>query len=61
MINPKHAYKLSKNLNGLKQAPNAWYEYLLKFLSQQGYYRGGADNTMFIKRRDLISWLIKFV
>ncbi|TYK01725.1 putative mitochondrial protein [Cucumis melo var. makuwa] len=38
MINPKHAYKLSKNLNGLKQAPNAWYEYLLKFLSQQEKY-----------------------
>nr|GEY30008.1 retrovirus-related Pol polyprotein from transposon TNT 1-94 [Tanacetum cinerariifolium] len=29
--NPNHVYKLKKALNGLKQAPRAWYDMLLSF------------------------------
>ncbi|GJS92279.1 retrovirus-related pol polyprotein from transposon TNT 1-94 [Tanacetum coccineum] len=30
--NPNHVYRLKKALNGLKQAPSAWYDLLLSFL-----------------------------
>ncbi|GAA0186984.1 transmembrane signal receptor [Lithospermum erythrorhizon] len=47
---PEHVYKLKKALYGLKQAPRAWYERLTVFLLNNGYSRGGVDNTLFIKR-----------
>ncbi|TYK22570.1 putative polyprotein [Cucumis melo var. makuwa] len=48
----KHVYKLHKALYGLKQAPRAWYERLSTYLLQQGYKRGGADQTIFMYRQD---------
>ncbi|CAM8947906.1 unnamed protein product [Rhodiola kirilowii] len=46
---PGHVYRLKKALNGLKQAPRAWYECLTKFLINHGYVRGGVDKMLFVK------------
>jgi hypothetical protein len=37
---PDHVYKLKKALYRLKQAPRAWYEILIEFLTHQGYKKG---------------------
>src|SRR5271154_7578075 len=34
---------------GLKQAPRAWYARLDKYLQQQGFKKGNADSTLYIK------------
>ena len=47
---PDHVYKLKKALYGLKQAPRGWYERLTEFLINQGYKKGGTDNTLFVKK-----------
>lgn len=36
---PNHVYKLTKALNGLKQAPKAWYERVSNFLISESYVR----------------------
>ena len=46
---PDHVYLLKKALYGLKQAPRAWYDRLTKYLLQNGFIRGNADNTLFIR------------
>jgi hypothetical protein len=46
---PNHVYKLSKALDGLKQAPRAWYECLRDFLITNGFKVGKADPTLFTK------------
>ncbi|GJW19624.1 retrovirus-related pol polyprotein from transposon TNT 1-94 [Tanacetum coccineum] len=38
--NPNHVYKLKKALNGLKQAPWAWYDLLSSFLLSQKFTKG---------------------
>lgn len=38
-----YVYKLMKALYGLKQAPRVWYECLNKFLTRNGYVRGGIE------------------
>ena len=40
---------MKKALYGLKQAPRAWYARLDKYLQQQGFRRGSADNNLYIK------------
>jgi hypothetical protein len=40
---------LKKSLYGLKQAPRAWYSRLDKYLQQQGFRKGNADNNLYIK------------
>ncbi|GKD83905.1 putative ribonuclease H-like domain-containing protein, partial [Tanacetum coccineum] len=47
---PKKVYKVVKALNGLHQAPKAWYATLSTFLEKSGYRRGTIDKTLFIKR-----------
>nr|GEZ51339.1 retrovirus-related Pol polyprotein from transposon TNT 1-94 [Tanacetum cinerariifolium] len=47
---PSHVYKLKKALYGLKQAPRAWYDELSTFLSQNHFYKGTIDLTLFIRR-----------
>nr|GFC25080.1 hypothetical protein [Tanacetum cinerariifolium] len=37
---PKKVYRLTKALYRLKQAPRAWYEELLKFLTLKGFTKG---------------------
>ncbi|GJS57492.1 retrovirus-related pol polyprotein from transposon TNT 1-94 [Tanacetum coccineum] len=44
---PNHVCKLDKALYGLKQALRAWYETLLKFLTQHKFVRGTIDNTLY--------------
>lgn len=46
---PDFVFKLKKALYGLKQAPCAWYESLTQYLLKNGYERGGADKTLFVK------------
>jgi len=48
---PNHVFKLDKALYGLKQAPKVWYERLSKFLIDNGFQRGKADNTLFLKSK----------
>ncbi|GJV49989.1 copia protein [Tanacetum coccineum] len=45
--NPSHVYKLKKALNGLKQAPRAWYDMLSSFLISQQFSKGAVDPTLF--------------
>jgi hypothetical protein len=40
---------LKKALYGLKQAPKAWYSRLEKYLQQQGFKKGNANNNLYIK------------
>nr|GEX80035.1 hypothetical protein [Tanacetum cinerariifolium] len=47
---PSHVYKLKKALNGLKQAPRAWYDELSMFLLQNHFFNGTIDLTLFIRR-----------
>jgi hypothetical protein len=49
---PSHVYKLSKALNGLKQAPRAWYECLRDFLLSNGFKVSKAYPTLFTKTID---------
>nr|GEX50643.1 hypothetical protein [Tanacetum cinerariifolium] len=37
---PDHVYALDKALNGLKQAPRAWYDVLSQFLIESGFQKG---------------------
>ena len=56
LLRTNHVYKLKKALYSLKQAPRAWFERLIEYLSKGGYDQGGADCTLFIRRtrRELI-------
>jgi hypothetical protein len=49
---PNHVYKLHKVLNGLKQAPRAWYECLKDFLINNDFVMGKADSTLFTHKVD---------
>lgn len=48
--NPSHAYKLRKDLNGLKQAPRAWYDRISNFVCEGEFEKGKVDTTLFIKK-----------
>ena len=45
---PNHVYKLDKALYGLKQAPRAWYSRLDRYICQQGFKKGTADNNLYV-------------
>nr|GEU29817.1 hypothetical protein [Tanacetum cinerariifolium] len=47
---PKKVYRLWKALSGLKQAPRAWYDELLKFLKSKSFTKGTIDPTLFTIR-----------
>ncbi|GJX73913.1 retrovirus-related pol polyprotein from transposon TNT 1-94, partial [Tanacetum coccineum] len=49
--NLNHVYKLKKALDGLKQAPRAWYDLLSKFLLSQEFSKETVDPTLFIRRQ----------
>ncbi|GJV19207.1 retrovirus-related pol polyprotein from transposon TNT 1-94 [Tanacetum coccineum] len=46
-----HVYALDKALYCLKQAPQAWYDVLSKFLIDSGFQKGLIDTTLFIKKK----------
>lgn len=41
--------KLKKELYGLKQAPRAWYDRLNRYLHQQRFRKGSANNNIYVK------------
>jgi hypothetical protein len=47
---PNHVYKLHKTLFGLKQAPRAWYEYIMDFFIKNGFGIGKTDSTLFTRK-----------
>ncbi|GJS10315.1 retrovirus-related pol polyprotein from transposon TNT 1-94 [Tanacetum coccineum] len=47
---PSYVYKLKKALYGLKHAPRAWYDKLLKFLQHNHFNKGTIDPILFIRR-----------
>nr|GEZ60490.1 retrovirus-related Pol polyprotein from transposon TNT 1-94 [Tanacetum cinerariifolium] len=44
---PTHVYRLKKDLYGLKWAPQAWYDTLLRFLLDNKFSKGAVDPTIF--------------
>nr|GEU83330.1 hypothetical protein [Tanacetum cinerariifolium] len=42
---PEKVYRLRKALYGFKQAPKAWYDELLKFLTSKGFTKGQSIGT----------------
>ena len=49
---PDHVLHLKKALFGLKQTPRVWYDRLIEYLVANGFLRGQADRTLFIKKED---------
>nr|GEY65580.1 putative ribonuclease H-like domain-containing protein [Tanacetum cinerariifolium] len=49
--NPAKVYKVEKAMNGLHQAPRAWYGTLSKYLLKNGFQKGTIDQTLFIRRQ----------
>nr|GEW18785.1 retrovirus-related Pol polyprotein from transposon TNT 1-94 [Tanacetum cinerariifolium] len=47
---PEKVYRLRKALYGLKHAPRAWYDELLKFLMSKGFTKGTIDPALFTIR-----------
>ncbi|GJY88085.1 retrovirus-related pol polyprotein from transposon TNT 1-94 [Tanacetum coccineum] len=47
---PDKVYRLKKALDGLKQAPRAWYDELSNFLVSKGFSKGSIDPTLFITK-----------
>nr|GEV11414.1 retrovirus-related Pol polyprotein from transposon TNT 1-94 [Tanacetum cinerariifolium] len=45
-----HVYRLKKAIYGVKQAPRAWYDTLLRFLVANGFSKGVVDPTLFIRK-----------
>ena len=57
--NEDYVCRLKKALYGLKQAPRAWYSRLDKYLQQEGFRKGNADNNLYIKVNQDIIYLIE--
>jgi hypothetical protein len=49
---PNRVYKLSKALNELNQAPQAWYARLKNFLLDHGCLMRSVDKTLFTLKHD---------
>eukprot|EP00253_Pinus_taeda_P014802 PITA_14802 len=41
--------RLKKAIYGLEQAPRAWYDRLDRYIHQQGFKKGSADNNLYVK------------
>nr|GEU63401.1 retrovirus-related Pol polyprotein from transposon TNT 1-94 [Tanacetum cinerariifolium] len=48
---PEKVYKVVKALDGLHQAPRAWYETLANYLLENSFQRDKIDQTLFIKKQ----------
>lgn len=46
---PNIVCRLKKALYGLNQAPRVWYERLDKYLTNEGFQKGSADNNLYFK------------
>ncbi|GJX70975.1 retrovirus-related pol polyprotein from transposon TNT 1-94 [Tanacetum coccineum] len=47
---PTHVYRLKKALYGLKHAPRAWYDTLLRLLLDNNFSKGAVDPTLFTRK-----------
>nr|GEU56541.1 retrovirus-related Pol polyprotein from transposon TNT 1-94 [Tanacetum cinerariifolium] len=47
---PTHVYRLKKALYELKQAPQAWYDTLSRFLLDNKFSKGAVDPTLFTQK-----------
>nr|GEV49675.1 retrovirus-related Pol polyprotein from transposon TNT 1-94 [Tanacetum cinerariifolium] len=47
---PTHVYRLKKALYWLKQAPQAWYDTLSRFLLDNKFSKGAVDPTLFTRK-----------
>nr|GEW25698.1 retrovirus-related Pol polyprotein from transposon TNT 1-94 [Tanacetum cinerariifolium] len=47
---PTHVYRLKKALYRLKQAPQAWYDMLSRFLLDNNFSKGAVDPTLFTRK-----------
>jgi hypothetical protein len=47
--NTNYVCKLNKTLYGLKRSLRAWYSRLDKYLQQEGFKKGSAENNLYIK------------
>ena len=47
---PDDVYKLKRALYGLKQAPQTWFDRLTSYLIGNGFKRGNANTTLFIRK-----------
>lgn len=56
---PHPVYILKKALYGLKQAPRGWYDQLSNFLCEHGFEKCEVDTTLFIKRINHLTILVK--
>nr|GEU89213.1 hypothetical protein [Tanacetum cinerariifolium] len=45
-----HVYRLKKAMYELKQAPQAWYDTLLRFLLDNNFFKGAVDPTLFTRK-----------
>nr|GEV93935.1 hypothetical protein [Tanacetum cinerariifolium] len=54
---PDKVHKVVKALYVLHQAPKAWYETLANYLLENGFQKGKIDQTLFIKKKKVISCL----
>lgn len=48
-VHLNYVFKLNKSLYGLKQALRAWYERLVNFMLENGFYKRKVDTTFFRK------------
>ncbi|GJV57540.1 retrovirus-related pol polyprotein from transposon TNT 1-94 [Tanacetum coccineum] len=53
---PNYVYRLKKALYGLKHAPRAWYDMMLKFLLSQKFSKGAVNLTLFMRKEERISY-----
>jgi hypothetical protein len=58
--NANYVFELKKVVYGIKQAPRAWYSRLDKYLQQEGFRKGSADNNLYIKVTQDSILLIEF-
>ena len=58
--NTNYVCKLKKALYGRKQSPRAWYSRLDKYLQQERFRKGSADNNLYVKVTQDSILLIKF-
>jgi hypothetical protein len=57
--NADYVCKLKKALYVLKQAPKAWYSRLDKYLQEEGFIKGSANNNLYINLTQEIILLIE--
>jgi hypothetical protein len=48
---PDHVCKLRRSINGLKQAPRAWFARQPRFLHSLGFFSSKADHSLFLYTR----------